>query len=66
MANHRAFYERLTADMARARRYGDTRSTSDPSELVRLADRALYSSKENGRDQVRLYTPASSDELAAT
>jgi diguanylate cyclase (GGDEF)-like protein len=44
----------------------DTRYTSDPSELVRLADRALYSSKENGRDQVRLYTPASSDELAAT
>jgi diguanylate cyclase (GGDEF)-like protein len=159
VANHRAFYERLTADMARARRYGsplsvamidvdrfklvndvggheagdevlgrvacclsdatraedmlarvggdefawilpetvgeeavlaveraraamarsgeeprvtlsvgicDTRYTSDPSELVRLADRALYSSKENGRDQVRLYAPASTDELAAT
>jgi diguanylate cyclase (GGDEF)-like protein len=44
----------------------DTRYTLDPSELVRLADRALYSSKENGRDQVRLYTPASTDELAAT
>ena len=44
----------------------DTRYTADPAELVRLADRALYSSKENGRDQVRLYTPASSDELAAT
>ena len=44
----------------------DTRYTADPSELVRLADRALYSSKENGRDQVRLYTPASADELAAT
>jgi diguanylate cyclase (GGDEF)-like protein len=44
----------------------DTRYTTDPTELVRLADRALYSSKENGRDQVRLYAPASSDELAAT
>ncbi len=44
----------------------DTRYTADPTELVRLADRALYSSKENGRDQVRLYVPASSDELAAT
>jgi diguanylate cyclase (GGDEF)-like protein len=44
----------------------DTRYTSDPAELVRLADRALYSSKENGRDQVRLYTPTSTDELAAT
>ncbi|MFZ1995262.1 MAG: sensor domain-containing diguanylate cyclase [Solirubrobacteraceae bacterium] len=44
----------------------DTRHTFDPSELVRLADRALYSSKENGRDQVGLYTPASADQLAAT
>ncbi len=44
----------------------DTRHTSDPTELVRLADRALYSSKERGRDQVRLYAPASTDELAAT
>ena len=44
----------------------DTRHTSDPTELVRLADRALYSSKEHGRDQVRLYAPASTDELAAT
>jgi diguanylate cyclase (GGDEF)-like protein len=44
----------------------DTRSTADPAELVRLADRALYSSKEHGRDQVRLYAPASTDELAAT
>jgi PleD family two-component response regulator len=44
----------------------DTRYTSDPTELVRLADRALYSSKENGRDQVRLYSPTSTDELAAT
>jgi diguanylate cyclase (GGDEF)-like protein len=44
----------------------DTRHTTDPAELVRLADRALYSSKEHGRDQVRLYAPASADELAAT
>ncbi|HEY1565713.1 MAG TPA: sensor domain-containing diguanylate cyclase [Solirubrobacteraceae bacterium] len=44
----------------------DTRHTADPAELVRLADRALYSSKEHGRDQVRLYAPASTDELAAT
>jgi diguanylate cyclase (GGDEF)-like protein len=44
----------------------DTRYTADPTELVRLADRALYSSKEHGRDQVRLYAPASTDELAAT
>src|SRR5947209_18557394 len=27
----------------------DSRWTSNPTELVRLADRALYSSKENGR-----------------
>jgi PleD family two-component response regulator len=44
----------------------DTRHTTDPAELVRLADRALYSSKEQGRDQARLYAPASTDELAAT
>jgi diguanylate cyclase (GGDEF)-like protein len=44
----------------------DTRHTADPTELVRLADRALYSSKQHGRDQVRLYAPASTDELAAT
>ncbi|HEX4008912.1 MAG TPA: diguanylate cyclase [Solirubrobacteraceae bacterium] len=43
----------------------DSSWTSDPSELVRLADRALYSSKEHGRDQVRLYEPSSADELAA-
>ncbi|MGZ4244905.1 MAG: diguanylate cyclase [Solirubrobacteraceae bacterium] len=43
----------------------DSRWTSDPTELVRLADRALYSSKENGRDQIRLYAPSGRDELAA-
>ena len=43
----------------------DSSWTSDPSELVRLADRALYSSKGHGRDQVRLYEPSSADELAA-
>jgi PleD family two-component response regulator len=44
----------------------DTHHTADPTELVRLADRALYSSKESGRDQMRLYAPASTDPLAAT
>jgi diguanylate cyclase (GGDEF)-like protein len=42
----------------------DSSWTADPSELVRLADRALYSSKEHGRDQVRVYAPTSADELA--
>ena len=43
----------------------DSRHTSDPTELVRLADRALYASKENGRDQVRLYVPADTGEMPA-
>jgi diguanylate cyclase (GGDEF)-like protein len=43
----------------------DSGWTADPTELVRLADRALYSSKDHGRDQVRLYVPSSTDELAA-
>jgi PleD family two-component response regulator len=43
----------------------DSSWTSDPTELVRLADRALYFSKEHGRNQVHLYA-VGSDELAAT
>jgi diguanylate cyclase (GGDEF)-like protein len=43
----------------------DSRCTNDPTELVRLADRALYAGKDNGRDQIRLYAPDGSDELAA-
>ena len=33
----------------------DTSSTSDPAELVRRADVALYASKASGRNQVTLY-----------
>jgi diguanylate cyclase (GGDEF)-like protein len=44
----------------------DSTWTSDPTELVRLADRALYSSKNHGRDQVRLHAPTiATDEFAA-
>jgi len=42
----------------------DSGWTADPGALVRLADRALYFSKEHGRNQVHLYA-ATSDELAA-
>ncbi|HWE11087.1 MAG TPA: sensor domain-containing diguanylate cyclase [Solirubrobacteraceae bacterium] len=41
----------------------DSRWTSDPTELVRLADRALYFSKEHGRNRAHLYA-VDSDELA--
>ncbi|HWD74765.1 MAG TPA: sensor domain-containing diguanylate cyclase [Solirubrobacteraceae bacterium] len=41
----------------------DSSWTSDPTELVRLADRALYFSKEHGRNQVHLYA-VGSEELA--
>jgi two-component system cell cycle response regulator len=44
----------------------DSRQAADPAELVRLADRALYSSKENGRDQIRAYDPDTGDALAVT
>lgn len=43
----------------------DTRHTSDPSKLVRLADRALYASKQSGRDQVRLCASVSGQEVPA-
>ena len=42
----------------------DSRQTQESTELVRLADRALYFSKEHGRNQVHLYV-VGSDELAA-
>jgi diguanylate cyclase (GGDEF)-like protein/putative nucleotidyltransferase with HDIG domain len=43
----------------------DTGVTSDPSELLRLADGALYWSKAHGRDQCQIYDPAVVNELSA-
>jgi diguanylate cyclase (GGDEF)-like protein len=43
----------------------DSQWAADSTELVRLADRALYSSKDHGRDQIRLHAPTGADELAA-
>jgi diguanylate cyclase (GGDEF)-like protein len=41
----------------------DTASTSDPAELVRLADVALYASKASGRNQVTMYESATTKSL---
>jgi diguanylate cyclase (GGDEF)-like protein len=43
----------------------DTTSTSDPAELVRLADVALYASKASGRNQVTLYDAEAAQALDA-
>jgi diguanylate cyclase (GGDEF)-like protein len=43
----------------------DTQWTSDPTELVRLTDRALYRSKDNGRDQVLAYSPEPAGDVVA-
>jgi diguanylate cyclase (GGDEF)-like protein len=43
----------------------DTSFTTDPAELIRLADGALYWSKAHGRDQCQIYDPAVVDELSA-
>jgi PleD family two-component response regulator len=42
----------------------DTRWTLDPTELVRLADRALYVGKEHGRDQIRMYSDQGAEQPA--
>jgi len=42
----------------------DTDTTSDPGELLRLADSALYWSKEHGRNQAWIYDPAVVQELS--
>jgi diguanylate cyclase (GGDEF)-like protein len=41
----------------------DTASTSDPAELVRLADLALYASKASGRNQLTMYESATTQSL---
>jgi diguanylate cyclase (GGDEF)-like protein len=43
----------------------DTGVTNDPTELIRLADGALYWSKARGRNQCWIYDPAVVDELSA-
>jgi diguanylate cyclase (GGDEF)-like protein len=43
----------------------DTRVSTDASELIRLADGALYWSKAHGRDQCQVYDPSVVDELSA-
>ena len=43
----------------------DTSLTEDPSQLIDLADGALYWSKAHGRDQCWIYDPAVIDELSA-
>jgi diguanylate cyclase (GGDEF)-like protein len=43
----------------------DTTSTSDPAELVRRADVALYASKASGRNQVTLYDAEVAEALDA-
>jgi diguanylate cyclase (GGDEF)-like protein len=43
----------------------DTSVTSDPNELIRFADGALYWSKAHGRNQCWIYDPAVIDELSA-
>ncbi len=43
----------------------DTSVTADPSQLMDLADGALYWSKAHGRDQCWIYDPAVIDELSA-
>jgi diguanylate cyclase (GGDEF)-like protein len=42
----------------------DTETTTDPTELIRLADSALYWSKAHGRNQSWVYDPAVVDELS--
>jgi diguanylate cyclase (GGDEF)-like protein len=43
----------------------DTSSTTDPAQLIRLADGALYWSKARGRDQCWIYDPTVVAELSA-